>query len=79
MKPKLTNNVIIRIDENLKEELAKLQIESGCPISEFLRQCLSSLVDYYKKNKSITLPVVIIPQKELAHLLSDEKKTSRNR
>lgn len=65
MKPKLTSNVIIRIDDDLKAKLAKIQSETGCSVSEVIRQSLASFVEYYEKNKCIVLPIVVVPLKEL--------------
>lgn len=76
MKPKLTSNVILRIDDDLKSKLAKIQNETGCSVSEVIRQSLASFVDYYEKNKCIVLPIVVVPLKELEtmkHLASNKR------
>lgn len=64
MKQKLTNNLLVRIDDDLKEKLAAIQEESGLVTSEFVRQCLKSMVKYYEENGCIVMPVVVIPKKE---------------
>ena len=74
MKPKLTSNLIMRVDESLKTRLAKIQDETGCSISELARQCLYSVADYYESHKCITLPVAVIPQKELAAMRRHQAK-----
>ena len=68
MKPKLTSNVILRIDDDLKSKLAKIQSETGFSVSEVVRQSLASFVDYYEKNKCLVLPIVVVPSKELESL-----------
>lgn len=76
MKPKLTSNVILRIDDDLKAKLAKIQSETGCSVSEVIRQSLASFVEYYEKNKCIVLPIVVVPLKELErakHLASNKR------
>lgn len=65
MKPKLTSNVILRIDDDLKAKLAKIQSETGFSVSELVRQSLASFVDYYEKNKCVVLPIVVVPLKDL--------------
>lgn len=76
MKPKLSTNVILRVDDNLKRRLANLQEGSGCSISEILRQCMESLAEYYEANHSITLPVAVIPKKELKQLVKSAEKSN---
>ncbi len=75
MKPKLSSNVILRVDEELKGRLARMQKKSGCAISEIMRQCLISLVEHYEANNSITLPVVVIPEKDLLQLTKAARKS----
>lgn len=64
MKQKLSHNLLIRVNDSLKKDIDAIQQDSGIVISEFVRQCLSSMVEYYKKHDSITMPVVVIPKKE---------------
>lgn len=76
MKPKLTSNVILRVDEELKNKLADIQRETGYAVSEVVRQCLNSFVDYYEKNNCIVLPLSVIPVKELEVLRGTSKKNT---
>ena len=73
MKEKLSNNLLIRVNSALKKDLDAIQADSGLVMSEFVRQCLISMVDYYKKHDSITLPVVVIPKKEYKALTASSK------
>lgn len=49
MKPKLSSNLILRVDEELKRRLADVQSQTGYSVSEVVRQCLNSFVDYFDK------------------------------
>lgn len=74
MKPKLTSNLILRIDDSLKNRLSGIQEQTGYSISEVVRQCLNSFADYYEENKCIVLPLSVVPQKELEVLKQGKKK-----
>lgn len=74
MKAKLNSNLIMRVDDELKSRLSKIQDETGCSVSEIVRQCLSSFVNYYDKNKCVVLPLEVVPQKELKKLRDTVKK-----
>ena len=74
MKPKLTSNIILRVDDELKTSLTKIQSETGFSISEVVRQSLLSFVDYYEKNKCIVLPISVIPARDLDKLRRDAAK-----
>ncbi|MBO5782070.1 MAG: hypothetical protein J6R08_06395 [Opitutales bacterium] len=74
MKPKLSTNLILRINEDLKSKLVKIQAESGCSTSELVRQCLLSIAEYYDKNNCLILPVVAIPKKDLETLKKSKSK-----
>ena len=74
MKPKLTSNIILRVDDELKTSLTKIQSETGFSISEVVRQSLLSFVDYYEKNKCIVLPISVIPARDLDKLKRDAAK-----
>lgn len=65
MKSKLSSNLIIRLNDDLKRDIAHIQDASGCSISEVVRQCLVSFVDYYKENKCVILPVTCVPVREM--------------
>lgn len=74
MKPKLTSNLILRIDDELKNRLSGIQEQTGYSISEVVRQCLNSFADYYEENRCIVLPLSVVPQKELDALKAGGKK-----
>lgn len=74
MKPKLTSNIILRVDDELKTSLTKIQSETGFSVSEVVRQSLLSFVDYYEKNKCIVLPISVIPARDLDKLRHDAAK-----
>ena len=74
MKPKLTSNIILRVDDELKTSLTKIQTETGFSVSEVVRQSLLSFVDYYEKNKCIVLPISVIPARDLDKLRRDAAK-----
>ena len=74
MKPKLASNIIIRVDDDLKARLNRVQDMTGYSISEVVRQSLLSFADYYEKNKCIVLPITVIPQKELDELKRRQAK-----
>ena len=74
MKPKLASNIIIRVDDDLKARLNRVQVMTGYSISEVVRQSLLSFADYYEKNKCIVLPITVIPQKELDELKRRQAK-----
>ncbi len=76
MKPKLSSHLILRINEELKNEISEIQKNSGCSISEIVRQCLVSIVENYKENNCIVLPVAVISKKELESLKNKLKKQS---
>ncbi len=71
MKPKLSSNVILRVDEDMKSRLSLIQERTGCSISEIVRQCLSSLIEYYDNNNCLILPVAIMPRKDVSALPAD--------
>ena len=73
MKPKLSSNVILRVDEDMKSRLSLIQERTGCSISEIVRQCLSSLIEYYDNNNCLILPVAIMPRKDMSALPSEAK------
>ena len=74
MKPKLTSNLILRIDDKLKNRLSGIQEQTGYSISEVVRQCLNSFAAYYEENRCIVLPLSVVPQKELDALKAGGKK-----
>ena len=74
MKPKLASNIIIRVDDELKSRLNRVQDMTGYSISEVVRQSLESFAEYYEKNNCIVLPITVIPQKELNEL---KRKSSK--
>lgn len=74
MKEKLSNTLIVRVNDTLKNDLSNIQDECGVVISEFIRQCLNSMVSYYKKNDSITMPIVVIPKKDYLALAKTPTK-----
>ena len=41
MKPKLSSNLILRVDEELKRRLADVQSQTGYSVSEVVRQYLN--------------------------------------
>ena len=43
MKPKLSSNLILRVDEELKRRLADVQSQTGYSVSEVVRQCFCLL------------------------------------
>lgn len=73
MKPKLSSNLILRVDEELKRRLADVQSQTGYSVSEVVRQCLNSFVDYFDKNGCIILPLSVVPTREL-ELLRHSKR-----
>ena len=78
MKAKLNSNLIMRVDDELKSRLNKIQDETGCSVSEIVRQCLSSFVNYYDKNKCVVLPLEVVPQKELKKLRDTVEKARQS-
>lgn len=76
MKPKLSSNLILRVDEELKRRLADVQSQTGYSVSEVVRQCLNSFVDYFDKNGCIILPLSVVPTREL-ELLRHSKRAGR--
>lgn len=65
MKSKLTSNIVLRVDDELKARLDEIQKNTGISISEVIRQSLNSFVEYYDAHNCVTLPIVIVPAKEL--------------
>ncbi len=77
MKPKLTSNIILRVDDELKTSLPKIQTETGFSVSEVVRQSLLSFVDYYNKHKCVVLPISVIPARDLDKLKRDAARKSQ--
>lgn len=67
----------MRIDDDLKVRLVKIQEETGCSVSEIARQCLFSFVKYYEENGCVVLPVEVLPEKDVRELRLAAKKAGK--
>jgi hypothetical protein len=65
---KKTFTIGIRVDAELYERLQKTVAVTGIEPSSLGRSCLEALVGYIEREREITLPLAVVPQKELDRL-----------
>ena len=63
-REKKTQQIGVRIDENLALRLARVEKITGIPPSSLARSALEAVIDSFETEGHLTFPLMIIPQEE---------------